>query len=219
MKPKKKLSKAKFKKAFQELLWPRRKRFAIGFILILLSRLSGLVLPYSTKILIDEVLITPNTVTLSSLLLVVGLAISVQAISSFSLTMLLSVEAHRVIVELRTKIQQHVLRLPISYFDSTKSGFVVSRIMNDVEGVRNLVGTGVVQLVGGLLQSFVAFALLMNINVTLTLLTFLPLFLFAIVAAKAFSYIRPVFRARATITAEVTGRPVSYTHLTLPTKA
>jgi subfamily B ATP-binding cassette protein MsbA len=199
------ISRTKFKKAFKELLWPRRGRFALGFVLIVSSRLSGLVLPYSTKILIDDVL-TQHQTALSTVLIVVGIATCIQSLSAFFLTVLLSVEAHRVIVELRTRIQRHVLRLPVSYFDSTKSGFIVSRIMNDVEGVRNLLGTGVVQLVGGVLQSIVAFGLLLNIDVTLTLLTFVPLLLFGVIAAKAFSFIRPIFRERSMITAEVTGR-------------
>lgn len=173
--------------------------------LITISRVCGLVLPYSSKVLIDNV-ITQRNVSLSVLLSVVLVAVLINAISSYALTLLLSVEAHRLIVELRMRIQRHVIHLPLSYFDNTKTGVLVSRTMNDVEGVRNLVGTGLLQLVGGVLQSIVSFCILLSINSSLTLIMILPLSAFALIAMKAFSYIRPIFRARSAIIADVTGR-------------
>jgi ABC-type multidrug transport system fused ATPase/permease subunit len=193
------------RKALREIVLPRWKLVVLGLVLISVSRLCALVLPYSTRVLIDDVIGT-QSFSLWTLLGLVGAAILLQAASSFALTLLLSVEAHRLIAQLRVRVQRHVLRLPTSYFDNTKTGALVSRIMNDVEGVRNLVGTGLVQLVGGLLQSIVAFAILVNLNATLTFATALPLATFGFVSMKAFAYIRPIFRERSVIHADVTGR-------------
>ena len=165
-----------------------------------------MVLPGSTKYLIDDVITQGDTNLLTWIMLALSAAIVIQAVTSFVLTKLLSVEAQHLISLLRLKVQRHIVYLPINYFDNTKSGELVSRIMTDVEGVRNLVGTGVVQMFGGILTSIVALAILININALLTLYVVLPLILFGIVSLKAFRYIRPVFRERRKINAEVTGR-------------
>ena len=136
------VSGASLRHAFREIIWPRRKLVALGLLLILINRLAQMVLPASTKYLVDEVIAEGNFDLLIRLLILVGLAVAVQAASSFGLTVLLSVEAQHLIAQLRSQVQRHVLQLPVRLFDSTKSGELVSRIMNDVEGVRNLVGTG-----------------------------------------------------------------------------
>lgn len=191
---------------FKTIIWPRRKLLLLGLVLIIINRLSGLVLPGSSKYLIDNVISRGETELFKLLLFIVGAAIAVQAVTSFFLTRLLSVEAQHLISLLRSKVQKHIIYLPISYFDNTKSGSLVSRIMNDVEGVRNLVGTGLVQLFGGVLTSIVAFFLLININAKMTLYVMVPLILFGLISLKAFSIIRPIFRKRWEINAEVTGR-------------
>ena len=191
---------------FKTIIWPRRKLLSLGLVLIIIKSLSGLVLPGSSKYLIDNVITEGNTELLKTILFVAGGAITVQAFTSFFLTRLLSVEAQHLISLLRSKVQRHIIYLPISYFDNTKSGSLVSRIMNDVEGVRNLVGTGLLQLFGGALTSVVAFFLLLNINAAMTLYVLAPLILFGLISLKAFSVIRPIFRKRWEISAEVTGR-------------
>ena len=203
---KKRMSLGSVRHAFHTIVWPRRKLVLVGLLLVAVNRLSGLVLPGSTKFLIDDVIANSDTELLRVLLVVVAAALLVQSVTSYLLTRLLSVEAQRLIAELRSQVQKHVLRLPISFFDSSKSGALVSRIMNDVEGVRNLVGTGLVQLVGGVLTAIVAVVLLLRINSWMTLYAFLPLVLFGIISMKAFAYVRPVFRKRGEIHAEVTGR-------------
>ncbi|MGH1365243.1 MAG: ABC transporter ATP-binding protein [Calditrichia bacterium] len=192
--------------AFKTIIWPRRKLLFVGLILIVINRLSGLVLPGASKILIDDIITPKNTELLTPLLLVVALAIVVQAVTSFFLTKLLSVEAQNLIAKLRAKVQQRIIHLPLRFFDNTKSGELVSRIMTDVEGVRNLVGTGLVQLFGGVLTAFVAMGLLLNINVSMTIYVIVPMIIFGFVSLKAFGYIRPIFRMRGAINAEVTGR-------------
>jgi subfamily B ATP-binding cassette protein MsbA len=192
--------------AYRTIVWPRRKLVLVGLALIGINRLSGLVLPGSTKYLIDDVIVERDMGLLRLLLVVVGLALVVQSVTSFFLTRLLSVEAQHLISVLRAQMQKHIIRLPIDFFDGTKSGALVSRIMTDVEGVRNLVGTGLVQLVGGLLTAVVALCLLLRINTEMTLFAFLPLVVFGLISMKAFAYIRPVFRRRGAIYAEVTGR-------------
>jgi len=168
--------------------------------------LAGLVLPYASKNLIDDVIPSQNTQLLTNLIIIVGLAILVQAVSSFSLTRLLSVEAQHLISLLRAKVQKKLLTLPIRFFDNNKSGALVSRVMTDVEGVRNLVGTGLVQLIGGTFTSIISLIILIKINAMMTLFVLVPVAIFALVALKAFGYIRPIFRARGKINAEVTGR-------------
>ena len=178
----------------------------MGFVLIILRSLSGLVLPYATKNLIDEIIPSKDMQALTTLLIVVGIAILIQASTSFSLTRLLSVEAQHLISLLRAKVQKKLLKLPISFFDNNKSGALVSRVMTDVEGVRNLVGTGLVQLIGGTFTSIISLIILIKINATMTLLVLVPVAIFGFIALKAFSYIRPIFRDRGKINAEVTGR-------------
>lgn len=203
---KKRLSSSSLKNAFAEIIWPRRKLVLIGLVLILVNRSAGMVLPASTKYLIDDVLGTGSGDRLYPLLgLLVG-ATSLQALTSFTLTRLLSVEAQHLIAELRAQVQRHVLRLPVRTFEDTKSGELVSRIMNDVEGVRNLVGTGLVQLVGGIITAIIALFFLLRIDAVMTGLALVPMALFAVVSTTAFKRLRPRFRERGKIRAEVTGR-------------
>ncbi len=199
-------NKVSFSWAFKEFIWPRKKIVFIGLILIMTRSLAGLVLPYASKNLIDDVIPSQNTQLLTNLIIIVGLAILVQAVSSFSLTRLLSVEAQHLISLLRAKVQKKLLTLPIRFFDNNKSGALVSRVMTDVEGVRNLVGTGLVQLIGGAFTSVISLIILIKINAMMTLFVLVPVAIFAFVALKAFGYIRPIFRARGKINAEVTGR-------------
>jgi len=199
-------NKVSFRWAFKEFIWPRRKIVSLGLFLILVRSLSGLVLPYASKTLIDEVIPSKDTYALTYLLVVVCAALLFQSVSSFSLTRLLSVEAQHLISILRTKVQQKLLRLPISFFDNNKSGALVSRVMTDVEGVRNLVGTGLVQLIGGSITAIISLVILIKINGQMTLFVLFPVLLFAGIALKAFKYIRPIFRTRGKINAEVTGR-------------
>jgi ABC-type multidrug transport system fused ATPase/permease subunit len=203
---KKKVSRASLKSAFQEIIWPRRRLVSMGLVLILLNRLSGLVLPWSTQPLIDEVLPSGDRTALGMLLGWVMVAVIIQAATSYALTMLMSVEAQHLIATLRSDVQKHVLRLPVRVFDNTKSGELVSRIMDDVEGVRNLVGTGLVQLVGGPVTAIVAIVLLVRASPVMTLLALGPLAAFAFVSTKAFQTLRPAFRDRGAIRADVTGR-------------
>ncbi len=192
--------------AAKEFIWPRKKIVFIGLILIVLRSLAGLVLPYATKSLIDDIIPSQDMRALWFLLAAVLTAIIIQAISSFSLTRLLSVEAQHLISLLRAKVQRKILTLPVRFFDNNKSGALVSRVMTDVEGVRNIVGTGLVQLIGGTLTSVIALIILIKINATMTFFVLVPVAIFAVIALKAFGYIRPIFRARGKINAEVTGR-------------
>ncbi len=203
---KKKSSKNHLRYIIKEILLPRKWLLLLGLVLIIINRLAGLVLPGSSKYLIDEVIANSDMQMFKWLLIVVALAVTVQAVSSFFLTNLLSVEAQHLISLLRAKIQKHIIRLPIRFFDNSKSGELVSRIMSDVEGVRNLVGTGLVQLFGGALTAIVAFALLIRISPIMTLYVMVPLLIFGAISLKAFGYIRPIFRKRGQINAEVTGR-------------
>ena len=195
-----------FSWAFKEFIWPRRKIVSLGLFLIIVRSLTGLVLPYASKNLIDEVIPSKDTNALMMLLIVVCAALLFQSISSFLLTRLLSVEAQHLISILRAKVQQKLLKLPISFFDNNKSGALVSRVMTDVEGVRNLVGTGLVQLIGGSITAVISLVILIQINAQMTLFVLVPVAIFAVIALKAFGYIRPIFRARGKINAEVTGR-------------
>lgn len=203
MSEKKKVS---FSWAFKEFIWPRRKYLSIGLLLIVIRSFVGLVTPYASKILIDEVVPNKDMDLLTNLLFFVCGALVIQAVTSFSLTRLLSVEAQHMISILRVKVADKLLKLPIRFFDDNKSGGLVSRVMNDVEGIRNLVGTGFVQLIGGTLTAIGALVILININPWMTLFVLLPISIFAFVALKAFGYIRPIFRVRGKINAEVAGR-------------
>ena len=192
--------------AFKEFIWPRKGIVSVGLVLIVISRLASLVLPLKSKELLDEIIPNKDLDALINMVLIVSGAILIQAITSFALTRLLSVEAQLLISKLRAKVQKQVLSLPISYFDNNKSGALVSRIMSDVEGVRNLIGTGLVQLFGGTVTAIISLVLLINISGKMTLFVLTPVFLFAIIALKAFGYIRPIFRKRGMINAEVKGR-------------
>jgi len=191
---------------FKTIIWPRRKIVFIGLIMIIISRLASLVLPGASKYLLDDVVANKDIDMLYTLLWVVGLSIAVNAAMSFMLTKLLSVEAQLLISKLRVQVQRKILGLPISYFDNNKSGALVSRIMTDVEGVRNLIGTGLVQLIGGSITSVIALVLLIKISPMMTLYVLLPVAIFAFIAMKAFGYIRPIFKERGIINADVTGR-------------
>ena len=192
--------------AFKEFVWPRKNKVIIGIILIVISRLASLILPGASKYLIDDVIVNKDYHTLTLLLWVVGISILVQSVSSYLLTRLLSVEAQYLISKLRVKVQRKILSLPIRFFDNTKSGALVSRIMTDVEGVRNLIGTGLVQMFGGILTAAISLVLLINISPMMTLYVLVPVGIFGFVALKAFGYIRPIFRKRGEINADVTGR-------------
>src|SRR5262249_50745250 len=160
----------------------------------------------STKFLIDDVIQKRRQELLLPLATAVGIAVIVQAITSFVLTQVLSTSAQRLIAEMRIRVQQHIGRLPVRYYDANKTGALVSRIMSDVEGVRNLVGTGLVEFVGGIFTAIIAFVLLLKINATLTLMALGFLAVFGGILQKAFRSIRPIFRERGKINAEVTGR-------------
>jgi subfamily B ATP-binding cassette protein MsbA len=192
--------------AFKEFIWPRKKIIFIGLILILIRSLAALVLPIASKNLIDEIIPSKDMNGMYWLLLIVFLSILVQAVTSFTLTKILSVEAQKLISILRTQVQRKLLKLPIAYFDNNKSGALVSRVMTDVEGVRNLVGTGLVQLIGGTITAIITMILLIQMNALMTVFVLVPVGIFAFIALKAFAYIRPVFRERGKINAEVTGR-------------
>lgn len=187
-------------------MWPRRGLLGLGLLLILVNRLAGLVLPGTTKFLIDDVVQKRNIALLTPLALVAGAALLVQALTSFSLTQLLSKAAQRLIADLRIRVQKHVGRLPVRYYDANKTGALLSRIMSDVEGVRNLVGTGLVELLGGFITAVFAFVLLLRINATLTFVALGFMMLFALFVQKALASVRPIFRERGAIHAEVSGR-------------
>jgi ABC-type multidrug transport system fused ATPase/permease subunit len=204
--PRPKLQASHIYRDVRELVWPRRYLFVLGLLLVFINRAAGLVLPGSTKYLIDDIVQMRREDLLVPLVMVVGAAIVVQAATSFALTQLLSASAQRLIAEMRVRVQAHIGRLPIRYYDANKTGALVSRIMSDVEGVRNLVGTGLVELIGGLFTAVIAFVLLIRINATLTFVAIGFLLLFGLVLQRAFKSIRPIFRERGKINAEVTGR-------------
>jgi ABC-type multidrug transport system fused ATPase/permease subunit len=190
----------------RDLIWAHRYRLSLGMLLMVVNRLVGLVLPASSKYLIDDVILKRRSELLIPLALAVGGATLIQALSSFTLSQLLGVAAQRAITEMRKSVQEHVARLPIRYFDSTQTGVLISRIMSDAEGIRNLVGTGLVQLVGGLVTALVALSVLFYLNWRLTSITLLALAAFGGVMTLAFKKLRPLFRERGQINAEVTGR-------------
>ncbi len=201
--------KIKLSSVWQEargLIWAHRSRLGLGLLLMVINQLSGLVLPSTSKVLIDEVVGNQRTELLTTLAIAVGIATLVQAISSLALSQVLGVAAQRAITEMRKVVQQHVIRLPVGYFDSTKTGILIARIMSDAEGIRNLVGTGLVQLSGGFVRAAIALVVLFYLNWSLTLITLVVLSAFAGAMAYAFTYLRPVFRERSKINAEVIGR-------------
>jgi ABC-type multidrug transport system fused ATPase/permease subunit len=188
------------------LILPRRGQLGLGLLLIVVSRSAGLVLPASTKYLVDDVLTKGRTELLNPIILAVLAATTLQAVTAFSLTQLLSKSAQRLIAELRMKVQSHVGHLPVAYYDTNKTGTLVSRIMNDVEGVRNLVGTGLVEFIGGILTAFLSLAILLRISPLLTSLAIVVVLVFSVILQRAFRTLRPIFRERGKITADVTGR-------------
>ncbi|HET9943709.1 MAG TPA: ABC transporter ATP-binding protein [Terriglobia bacterium] len=204
--PRKKLQASHIYRDLRELVWPRRYLLLLGLVLVFINRAAGLVLPASTKYLIDDIVQVKREDRLVPLVAVVGTAILIQAATSFGLTQLLSTSAQRLIAEMRVKVQGHIGRLPIRYYDANKTGALVSRIMSDVEGVRNLVGTGLVELIGGLFTAIIAFVLLIRVNATLTFVAIGFLAVFGVILQGSFRKIRPIFRERGKINAEVTGR-------------
>src|SRR5579863_3539904 len=188
------------------MIHPRKGVLALGLLLMTINRVSGLILPASTKYLIDDVIGKKQTQLLLPIIAAVVGATIVQGLTSFTLTQLLSKSAQRMITDLRKQVQAHIGRLSVSYYDANKTGALVSRIMSDVEGVRNLVGTGLVEFVGGLMTAAFALVYLLRTSVLLTGVAFSILLVFGFGISKAFSTIRPIFRARPKITAEVTGR-------------
>ena len=190
----------------RDLVWKHRKRLAFGMFLMLVNRLAGLVLPTTTKYLMDDVITRGNWDLLPKLAMATGAATLVDAGTAFANSQVLGVAAQRAITEMRKDVEAHVMRLPIGYFDSTKTGILISRIMTDAEGIRNLVGTGLVQLTGSILTAVIALLVLLYLNWKLTLVTMVILGAFGGVMATAFKRLRPLFRERGQINAEVTGR-------------
>ncbi len=189
-----------------KLMRPRRGLLALGFVLMVINRVAGFVLPYSSKFLLDDVVGKHHIQLLRPLVFSVLLATVIQGVTSFSLTQLLSKAAQRLIAELREQVQKHVSRLPVAFYDANKTGALVSRIMSDVEGVRNLLGTGLVDFTGGMVAAGIALVLLLRISAPLTLIAVGSLGCFALALNRAFATIRPIFRERGKINAEVTGR-------------
>ncbi|NRA12305.1 MAG: ABC transporter ATP-binding protein, partial [Crocinitomicaceae bacterium] len=200
-----KKKKVSFKWAFKEYIWPRKGMLGLGLILILIGSAAGFVAPYAIRFLFDDIVPNKDMDALWTLLAVVASAILVSALTSFSLTRLLSVQSQHMISQMRVQVQSKLMRLPIAFFDNHKSGALVSRVMTDVEGVRNLVGTGFVQLIGGIITSIVSITLLVQISPIMTISVLIPIIIFAIVMLKAFGYVRPIFRDRGKINAEVQG--------------
>ncbi|MEP6591301.1 MAG: ABC transporter ATP-binding protein [Gemmatimonadota bacterium] len=207
-KPKKKVTTEMAWRESRELLWHHRRRLGLGFGLMLINRAAGFVLPWSSKELIDTIIPTNNPSLLWPLAAAVGIATLVQAASSFGVSQILGVAAQRAVTEMRRAVQAHLVRLPIRTFDATQTGQLVSRVMSDAEGIRNLVGTGLVQLVGGAITAMVAFTWLMLLNWRLTSVTAVLLIGFGGGMAYAFTRLRPIFRERGKLNADVTGRLV-----------
>ena len=199
-------SNVSFKWAFQEYIWPRKGMLSVGLLLILVRSAAGLAIPYSTQILIDDIVPAKDIRGMWFLLTFVAIAILVQAASSFSLTRLLSVQAQLMISQMRVQVQKKLMRLPIRFFDNNKSGALVSRVMSDVEGVRNLVGTGFVQLIGGTVTAIATIVILVQMNWIMTISVLIPIILFGIIMLKAFGFVRPIFRHRGKLNADVKGR-------------
>ena len=205
-KKKKKINTARAWSETRALIAEHRRPLTIGLLLMLVNRLTGLILPASSKFLFDDVLGKHRTELLVPLALLAGAATLVQAITSFSLSQVVSIAAQRAIADMRVTVEKHVLRLPVSFFDSTKSGILISRVMTDAEGIRNLVGTGIVQLVGGFFSAALALGVLFYLNWHLTTITIVMLAAFGGMMSIAFKRLRPIFRERSIINAEVTGR-------------
>ena len=193
-------------KEARELIWRHRTQLTLGLVLMLINRLAGLVLPASSKVLIDRIIGQHRSDLLIPLAAAVGAATLLQAGTTFALSQVMSIAAQRAIAEMRKRVNAHVQRLPVAYFDGTQTGILISRILNDAEGIRNLVGTGLVQLSGGLVTALIALGVLFYLNWQLTSVTLLVLLTFGGGMALAFTKLRPIFRERSVITAEVTGR-------------
>ena len=206
--PKKKVDFKKLWPTIWKLVKPRRGLLLIGIVLVAVKTVAGLVLPYLSKYLLDSVLATthPQPALLPKLIVIVFSATLIQAMSSFALTQVLSKAGQKLIADLRKQVQQHVGRLSVAYYDANRTGTLVSRIMNDVEGVRNLIGTGLVEFVGGMLTAVLAFIYLLHRSVIVTVTVFAVIGVFVLILQKGFKKIRPIFRERAKINAEVTGR-------------
>ncbi len=188
------------------IVWRARKRLLIGFPLMLVNRLSGIVLPWITKYLIDDVIIKRNQQILWTLVAAGGAAAIISSVTDYSLAQILGIAAQRSITDLRIRLQQHVQRLPIAYFDSTKTGSLVSRVMNDAEGIRNLVGTGLVQLFGGLITATIAISILFYFSTRLASIILAVVVVFMVILYYAFNTVRPIFRKRSELNATITGR-------------
>ncbi|MDH5398597.1 MAG: ABC transporter ATP-binding protein/permease [Cyclobacteriaceae bacterium] len=201
-----KKGKVSLSQVFKTIILPRWKLLLLGLFFVIINRLAGLVLPGSSKYLMDNVIGEGDLEMLKVIIIAVIAALLIQSVTSFLLTLILSVEAQHLIARLRVKVHQQVLKLPVRFFDNNKSGTLVSRVMNDVEGVRNLVGTGLVQLFGGTLTAIVATTMMIKISPKLTLMVLVPVLVFGLISMKAFNYIRPIFRKRRVIHADVNGR-------------
>src|SRR3954464_5652410 len=203
---KKKVSASAAWREARELVWAHRRRLGTGLALMLISRVAGLVLPGSSKWLIDEGVIKKRPELLLPIAVAGGVATLIQAVTSFVLSQILGVAAQRAITDMRKRVQARIMRLPVRYFDSTQTGILVSRIMSDAEGLRNLVGTGLVQLLGGLVTAVLGLGVLFYLNWSMTVITIVVLAAFGGGMAYAFRTLRPLFRERGKINAEVTGR-------------
>ena len=203
---KKKVSPSAAWREARELIGAHKNRLTLGLVLMLVSRIAGLVLPASSKYLVDEVIGKGRHDLLLPIAVAGGVATAIQAVTSFVNSQILGVAAQRAITEMRKRVQARVMRLPVRFFDSTQSGVLLSRIMSDAEGIRNLVGSGLVQLVGGIVTAILGLAVLLYINWQLTIVTIVVLALFGVGMAYAFRTLRPLFRERGKINAEVTGR-------------
>ena len=204
--PKKTVNRSAAWREARELVWMHRRRLTIGLSLMLVSRLASMVAPLAPQFLIDDVVTKQRFDLLTPIALAVVAATAVQAVTSFALSQILGVAAQRAITDMRKRVQAHVMRLPVRYFDSTQTGVLISRIMSDAEGIRNLVGTGLVQLVGGFVSAALGLGYLVYLNWHLTLITIVVLAAFGGGMAYAFRTLRPLFRERGKINAEVTGR-------------
>jgi len=190
----------------REMARPRWKVLALGFVLMLVSRVSGLVLPYSSKYLIDNVIGKHQLALLLPLVLAVLAATVIQGVTGFAITQLVSKAGQRLIAELRAKVQSHIGRLPVAYYDANKTGTLVARIMTDVDGIRNLLGTGLIEFFGGVLTAVLVLGFLLRLSTVLTCIALVIIIAFALTLRKAFGTIRPIFRERGKINADVTGR-------------
>jgi ABC-type multidrug transport system fused ATPase/permease subunit len=207
--PKSEKKKVRWSAAWQEargLIWARRWRLSAGLVLMLVNRLAGLVLPYESRFFVDNVIGQGQIEMLTTIAWTVGAATVVQAVTSFGNSQILGVAAQKAITDMRRRVEEHVMRLPVRYFDSTQTGVLISRVMNDAEGIRNLVGTGLVQLTGSVITAVFALGFLLYLNWHLTVITILVLAAFAGIMSYAFRTLRPLFRERGKITADLTGR-------------